>query len=68
MYSLQNYKDQCYNIGSPSPTPAKSPVKRLPKTIDTQFAFTPIKSQVRLTLLQQKFRGYLQQSQQGKGK
>ena len=39
MNSLQSYKDQCYNIGSPSPTPKKSPLKIFPKNLDLEFDF-----------------------------
>ena len=39
MNSLKSYKDQCYNIGSPSPTPEKSPLKIFPKNLDLEFEF-----------------------------
>ena len=40
MNSLDNYKDQVYNIGSPSPNPSKSPLKNLPKTVEKEFDFS----------------------------
>ena len=42
MYSFANYKDQCYNIGSPSPSPNNSPLKYLPTTSE-EFDFSPVK-------------------------
>ena len=42
MYSLENYKNQCYNPGSPNPTPNRPPLNSLPKSIDTDsFDFSP---------------------------
>ena len=42
MYSLENYKNQCYNPGSPNPTPKRPPLNSLPKSIDTDsFDFSP---------------------------
>ena len=46
MYSLQSYKDQCYNIGSPSPTPPKPPLTKLPKKLELQFDFSPTKPKI----------------------
>ena len=31
MYSLNSYKEQVYNLGSPQPNPSRSPLKSLPK-------------------------------------
>ena len=31
MYSLNSYKEQVYNLGSPQPSPSRSPLKSLPK-------------------------------------
>ena len=44
MFTLKSYKDQVYNIGSPSPTPSESPLKRLPRKLDREFAFSPVKA------------------------
>ena len=45
MYSLANYKEQCYNPGSPNLAPAKSPLKSLPKVnITENFIFSPSQS------------------------
>ena len=42
MYSLKNYTEQCYNIGSPSPNPTRSPLKELPTSqIDSEYSFSP---------------------------
>ena len=42
MFSLQSYKDQVYNIGSPSPSPLDSPSK-LPEKSEGDFSFSPVK-------------------------
>ena len=34
MNSLESYKDQCYNVGSPSPNPSKSPLVKFPRNLD----------------------------------
>ena len=36
MYSLNSYKEQVYNLGSPQPSPSRSPLKSLPKTDQSQ--------------------------------
>ena len=40
MNSLESYKEQCYNIGSPTPSPSKAPLTSLSKTIASEFTFT----------------------------
>ena len=40
MNSLENYRDQVYNIGSPSPSPNISPLKKLPKSVEKEFDFS----------------------------
>ena len=42
MYSFSSYKDQCYNLGSPSPSPSCSPLNYLPAVSD-EFKFSPVK-------------------------
>ena len=54
MNSLQSYKDQCYNIGSPSPTPSKPPLTRLPKKLESEFDFSPLKSPPKTTKIRTK--------------
>ena len=44
MFTLKSYKDQVYNIGSPSPSPPESPLKRLPRKLDQDFTFAPVKA------------------------
>ena len=40
MYSLSSYKEQVYNLGSPLPSPTRSPLKSLPKADKTEdFVF-----------------------------
>jgi hypothetical protein len=39
MNSLKHYKDQVYNLGSPSPTPSRSPLTSLPRNLETEFEF-----------------------------
>ena len=41
MYSLKKYSEQCYNIGSPQPSPARSPFQELPPNKDLEFDFSP---------------------------
>ena len=41
MYSLQSYTEQCYNIGSPKPTPVRKPFEELPSTQESEFDFSP---------------------------
>ena len=41
MYSLNSYKEQVYNLGSPQPSPSRSPLKSLPKTPAIITAVTP---------------------------
>ena len=43
MFTLQSYKDQVYNIGSPDPNPSKPPLKTLPKKVDKEFTFSSVK-------------------------
>ena len=46
MYSLKSYTEQCYNIGSPKPSPSRHPFQELPASKDTsQFDFSPISEQ-----------------------
>ena len=40
MNSLESYKDQVYNIGSPSPGPKKSPFKGHPRDFESEFQFS----------------------------
>ena len=40
MNSLKNYKDQVYNIGSPSPTPSIKPLENLPNSSQADFDFS----------------------------
>ena len=41
MYSLNSYKEQVYNLGSPQPSPSRSPLKSLPKTDQSEdFEFS----------------------------
>ena len=40
MNSFKNYKDQVYNIGSPSPTPSVKPLETLPNTSQADFDFS----------------------------
>ena len=43
MYSLQSYTEQVYNIGSPKPSPRRSPFLELPVNKDTsEFDFSPV--------------------------
>ena len=43
MYSLKSYTEQCYNIGSPKPSPRRSPFLELPANKDTsEFDFSPV--------------------------
>ena len=42
MYSLKSYSEQCYNIGSPLPSPARSPFEELPPNKESEFEFSPI--------------------------
>ena len=42
MYSLNSYKEQVYNLGSPQPNPAKSPFESLPK-VSQEFNFSDSK-------------------------
>ena len=44
MYSLKSYSEQCYNIGSPLPSPARSPFKELPPNKASEFEFSPTPS------------------------
>ena len=44
MNSLEAYKDQCYNIGSPTPNPRKTPLSNLPRSLDSDFEFASVKS------------------------
>ena len=39
MNTFESYKDQCYNIGSPSPNPKKSPLKKFSKNVESEFNF-----------------------------
>lgn len=39
MYSLNSYKEQVYNLGSPQPSPRRSPLKTLPKEDISEFVF-----------------------------
>ena len=39
MNSLESYKNQCYNIGSPSPDPIKVPLASLSKSVASEFSF-----------------------------
>ena len=43
MYSLKSYSEQCYNIGSPLPSPARDPFQELPanKNPESDFEFPP---------------------------
>ena len=41
MYSLKKYSEQCYNIGSPQPSPTRSPFQDLPPNKDLEFKFSP---------------------------
>ena len=50
MYSLTSYKEQVYNLGSPQPSPTRSPLKSLPRnnsSVEFEFPIpepkTPIK-------------------------
>ena len=48
MYSLNNYKEQCYNPGSPQPSPSQPPLRSLPKQTpalldDFEFSILPSK-------------------------
>ena len=43
MFTLQSYKEQVYNIGCPSQTPSKPPLKTLPQKLDREFCFSPVK-------------------------
>ena len=41
MYSLNSYKEQVYNLGSPQPNPSRSPLKSLPKSAEVEdFVFS----------------------------
>ena len=41
MYSLNSYKEQVYNLGSPQPSPSRSPLKSPPKTEQSEdFEFS----------------------------
>ena len=42
MYSLNSYKEQVYNLGSPQPNPAQSPFESLPK-VSQEFNFSDSK-------------------------
>ena len=47
MNTLESYKNQCYNVGSPSPNPIKSPLVKFPRKLDldSEFEFpAPLKS------------------------
>ena len=46
MYSLKSYSEQCYNIGSPQPSPARSPFQELPPNKESEFEFSPKPPQV----------------------
>jgi hypothetical protein len=39
MNSLESYKNQCYNVGSPSPNPIKSPLVKFPRKLDLDSEF-----------------------------
>ena len=39
MNSLESYKDQVYNLGSPVPTPVKDPLACLPRNVEHDFDF-----------------------------
>ena len=41
MYSLKSYSEQCYNIGSPRPSPARDPFQELPASKGSDFEFSP---------------------------
>ena len=47
MFTLKSYKDQVYNIGSPSPNPNSSPLKSLPKLPEKNFVISPSKVTLR---------------------
>ena len=47
MFTLKSYKDQVYNIGSPSPNPNSSPLKSLPKLPEKDFVISPSKVTLR---------------------
>ena len=40
MNSLESYKSQVYNIGSPTPSPSRTPLSRLPPNLEEDFEFT----------------------------
>ena len=40
MNSLTSYKNQVYNIGSPSPSPSSSSLENLPKVVEKDFDFS----------------------------
>ena len=42
MYSLNSYKEQVYNLGSPQPNPSQSPLESLPK-VSQEFKFSDSK-------------------------
>ena len=44
MYSFSNYKDQCYNFGSPNPSPSCPPLRNLSTVSD--FDFSPIEGSI----------------------
>ena len=51
MYSLNNYKEQCYNLGSPQPSPSRPPLQTLPKAtnqsdLTDSFVFPKITSKI----------------------
>ena len=47
MFTLKSYKDQVYNIGSPTPSPNSSPLESLPKIPDNEFVISPSKVTLR---------------------
>ena len=44
MFSFKSYTEQCYNIGSPKPSPNRSPFKEFPieKNPELDFQFSPL--------------------------
>ena len=52
MFSLNNYKEQCYNLGSPEPSPSRPPLQAFPKVNhnellnDFEFPLSPIKIKI----------------------
>ena len=49
MFSFKSYTEQCYNIGSPKPSPNRSPFKEFPAEKDpvSDFQFSPLPTQSR---------------------